>query len=155
MQRRTIGLAAALIGAALLIIATFLPMLEPVNAFQQIQANTLIQHDGWQLVIAGVALGGGAYWIFSKGDDATRGDWGSFFGGTVLVGALLINFIARDSSHTLYATDAQGHVITSGPGLVVPWGVGPYAAGVGVALVFVGAVLLLPPSKEDRLEAAG
>ena len=50
-----LGLGLVLVGAAVMAIATFLPLNEPAGVFSMIKDNTLIQRGGWWLIVLAVS----------------------------------------------------------------------------------------------------
>jgi phage FluMu protein Com len=138
-------------GAAVMAVATFLPLYEPAGLFRMVQENSLIQHGGWIIVVAAIG-------IASSGYRARYGKrWYVPLGIALFVAAGLALFAMDKSHRTLYPVNPlNGTIDSSGPGTVAEFGLGIYVAGLGIAMVGVGSRMLrqIPDEGLDPLEAA-
>jgi Uncharacterised protein family UPF0547 len=128
-----VGVGLALVGGALLALATFLPLDEPSGLLARVQSNTLIQHGGWWLLLAGAAIAAAAVTSYST-KRRTRGTMLL----SVIAGAVVIYFATDKSLRTLYPLGANGEATETGSGTVVPLGIAIYVAGAGVLLALIG-----------------
>jgi hypothetical protein len=137
-----ISLGIALVGAGLMLVATFLPQFES-NTFAQIEKNSLIQNgDGWWFILLAVLASGAAY-------RAYRGNRRTFapvaFGAIGI--ALAVYYGTSHSQRRLCSAISSGTNCTLGNP-----GIGIYAAGVGALLVAIGGWQIF---RSQALEADG
>jgi hypothetical protein len=119
-------------------ISTFLPLVEPINAFRRVEDNTLIQHDGWMLIALTLGIAASGYRV-SRGGSTVR--WVPIV--LCVLAAGLIVFYANDKDlRTLYPVGPDGNPITTQPGMVANLGIAIYVAGAGVAAALIGSVIL-------------
>jgi hypothetical protein len=119
-------------------ISTFLPLVEPINAFRRVEDNTLIQHDGWMLIALTLGIAASGYRV-SRGGSTVR--WVPIV--LCVLAAGLIVFYANDKDlRTLYPVGPNGNPITTQPGMVANLGIAIYVAGAGVAAALIGSVIL-------------
>jgi len=127
------GVAAAFAGAGALVIAVFLPYADNTTSFARIAQNTLIQHDGWPLVVLGLIAAATAF-----GGLAGKPVRGTCLVLAVLAGAFVV-YIATDKNlRTLYPI-VNGTPDSSQPGTVAAAGVGVYVAGIGAGLLLLAS----------------
>lgn len=131
------------VGAVLMIISAFLPLYEPTGMFRLIQQNTLIQHDGWILVAAAIAVGATAL----RAHYAESGGWELPFGFAVLSAAGIAYWATSTDMRTLYPVGADGNADVSEAGVVAAHGIAVYVAGLGVALALVGSLMMRQAEK--------
>lgn len=133
-----IAVGLVVIGAVLMVVSAFLPLHESIGMFRFIEENTLIQHNGWILVAAAVALAasglGAAY-----GDSV---DWALPFIISVLIALGIVFWATNKDLRTLYPVGNDGTVDATQPGIVAANGIAIYVAGLGVALALVGSWML-------------
>jgi len=143
-----LALVLTMVGALGMVIATFLPFNVPV-ALHPLEHNVLIQNGtGWLLVILALVIAASGYSV-------GRGQSDKWVGAAIpcVLAALLILWFAMDKElHTLYPVGPNGRVDKSQPGIVTTPGIALYVAGVGVAVAFVGALML---RKTARLRTPG
>jgi ribosomal protein L32 len=137
-----VGAGLAVLGGALLALATFLPLDEPSGLLARVQSNTLIQHEGWWLLLAGAAIAAAGVSSYS-GKRRTRGAILL----SVIAGALVIYFATNKSLRTLYPVGASGEANESATGTVVPLGIAVYVAGSGVFLALLGGLIMRRPQQ--------
>jgi uncharacterized membrane protein YidH (DUF202 family) len=142
-----VALGLVMIGAAVMAIATFLPLYEPAGLFRMIQENSLIQHGGWLVIVAAIA-------IAATGYGARNGKgWGAPFGIGLLAAAGLALFAMDKNQRTLYPVNPiNGTIDSSRPGTVADFGIGIYVAGLGIAMVVVGALMLRQSERDGQDE---
>jgi ribosomal protein S27E len=133
---KELGLGLVIVGAIALVTSTFLPMIEPTGMFSFVQQNTLIQHDGWLLVVAAVA-------IAASGIRAYYGtEWIAPLVISIVSAIGLAILAANEDMRTLYPIGADGDPDTTSPGSVGSWGIAIYVAGLGIALALFGSTML-------------
>jgi hypothetical protein len=125
-----------MIGAAMMLIASFLPLFESTGVFRMVQENTLIQHGGWLLIAAAIGIAAGGF-------AARNGNgWQAVLGTAAISAGGLALFVIDKGNHTLYPVGADGTVDASATGTVVDFGVAVYVAFAGTALAAVGSLML-------------
>jgi hypothetical protein len=142
--RSSLGLALVLVGAAVMVNSTFLPFNEPVGAFGRVSQNTMIQDGNWWSVIATAAL------IAFGGYRAARRNgagWVVPIIFCVIAGAIVIFLGSDKDERTLHPVN-NATADTSVPLVVTNLGIAIYVTGLGVALAFIGG-MLIKPSKSD------
>lgn len=133
-----LSLGIALAGAAVMLVAVFLPQFESTT-FSQIEKNTLIQNgDGWGYIVLAVLAAGAAYRAY-RGRKRTSA--------TVILGGLGIALAVYDgTSHSARELCSASSNFQSNCSLGTP-GIGIYAAGVGALLVLIGGWQMLRADK--------
>jgi len=119
-----------------MLVATFLPLFEPTGQFLTIQQNTLIQHGGWLFLVAAVAAAAAGFRSYLA--DA---QWWLPLAGAAFGVITLALWATSAKNRTLYPVGLDGEADTSQGGVVADLGIAIWVAGLGVALVAVGAVL--------------
>ena len=131
------GLGLIIVGAVIMAISTFLPLVEPTGRFRMVEHNTLIQRGGWLLIA--LALG-----VAVSGYRVSQGRWTAQWVPIVLcasaAGLIVLNY--KDLL-TLYPVGPDGNPITTEPGMVATPGIAIYVAGAGIAAASIGSVMLL------------
>jgi ribosomal protein L37AE/L43A len=145
-----IGLALVCVGAAGMAVAAFLPYVESAGVFAQIKENTLIQHEGWFLLVCalGAVLAGYRSYHSGRRGFATI-VWG-------LLGLALAIKVGNDKAlRTLYPIGSNGEADASQPGTVASVGIAIYVAGAaGLVTAFGGLQMRKSPlAIEERDEA--
>lgn len=125
-----VGIALAALGGVLVALAAFLPLNEPSSAFVRVESNSLIQHEGWWLIVLGALI------VLVAVTVRKRAVWVCVL--AVLAGAAVVHFGSDKELRTLYPIGTNGEPNPEANGTVVPLGVAVYVAGVGAALAFVG-----------------
>ena len=118
-----LGLGLILIGASMVAISAFLPLLEPIGMFRLIQQNALIQQGGWVYVAGAVALAAAGV----RGFINVR-DWSQPLIVSVIGVVGMIVWAANTGMRTLYPVGPNGDAITTGSGQVADWGIAIYVA---------------------------
>jgi hypothetical protein len=131
-----LGLGLVLVGAAAMALSTFLPLDEP-GGFQMVTHNTLIQHDGWMLIAVAIGIAAGGFRASQK-----PRQWVRSAVLCVLAGGGVTFWFLNKSMRTLYPIGLDGTLDTSQPGTVAALGIALYVAGAGVAIAFVGSLML-------------
>jgi len=151
-----VGVGVAVLGGALLALASFLPLDESNSPFARVQSNTLIQHGGWWFILAGALVALAAV--------ATKRRPIGVIGLSVVAGALVVYFGSDKSLRTLYPIGTNGEPQESASGTVVPLGIAIYVAGAGALLAFIGGWVMLrtrqvaaptpalPPSEQEATQ---
>jgi hypothetical protein len=124
------GAMVTILGAAIVAVATFLPLDEPGNSFARVQGNTLIQHGGWWLVVIGVAL---------AVSSVSGKRWATVLL-SLICAAVAAHFALDKSLRTLYPINSNGEAEGSAAGTVVPLGIAVYVAGAGAVVALVGSL---------------
>jgi Uncharacterised protein family UPF0547 len=133
----SIALGLVIIGASALVIATFLPFLEPLNAPQTVVGNTWMEQGGWKYLFGAVFIALGGIQGYRNQDQS----WGFSVVLCLLVAVGLGSSAARE--HLLVPPGAGGPVHSGEPDVTAARpGMALYVAGVGVATALVGSVLL-------------
>src|SRR5262245_14084489 len=132
-----IALGTIVFGAALMIISTFLPLYEPTGYFRLIQENTLIQHGGWLLIVAALAIVGCGFLDSRKPNDWTL----TFSVGCITAVGLVAVALYPDFRKLCSVGGLDGQVDSSNCH-TAPFGIAMYVAFVGVGIALVGAFLL-------------
>jgi Uncharacterised protein family UPF0547 len=129
-----IGVVTTVVGGLLLALSVFLPLDQPGTMFRNVQSNTLIQHEGWLLLIVAVILIAMTLRSYLSG---RRAGWSVLI--LALVSVAIVVYLAQDkSARTLYPLNSSGEPETSAGGHVVPLGIAIYVAAVGAVLAVVG-----------------
>lgn len=121
----------------MMVVATFLPLVEPTGAFAFVRQNTLIQHGGWLLVGVAISIAAGAVRSFLG-----RLSWGWPFAASLAAAAGVLIWATNESLRTLYPINTDGTPDTSSGGSVGAHGIAIYVAGVAAALVISGTLML-------------
>lgn len=137
-----------LVGAAAMGLSAFLPLDEPTSAFRLVEDNTLIQHGGWQLIIAAIAIAGAGFRVNQRDGEG----WGLPFVLSALAAIRIVMWAADESLRTLYPVGPDGTANTSQPGTVVPLGIAIYVAGVGAGAALIGSLMLRQTEKSDTAQ---
>lgn len=141
------------LGAALAIMACFLPAAEVPIGFSEIKSNSLVQGQSnvyWILILS-VAVAATALRAY----DSHRRNWVPVvLGLLVLVGAIVIG-ASHSEALTVYHLNAHGEAITTLPAVHADPGIGIYILGLGDALMVGGGIWILssPPMAEEDGEA--
>lgn len=123
-----VSLAIALVGAALMLLAIFLPQFES-NTFSQIEKNSLIQNgDGWWFIGLAVGSTGAAYRAYQQ----QRRTFAPVVLGGIAIAAALYYGVSHSARRLCSVADTMSDCTLATPG------VGIYAAGVGGLLVVIG-----------------
>lgn len=149
MRGNPVALGLVLVGAAMMLIATFLPLYEPSGIFRMVQENTLIQHGGWLLAAAAVSIAAGGF----RARNGTA--WFLPLGVALLAAAGLGLFVADKGSRTLYPLSLNGAVDASAEGTVVPFSIAIYVSFAGIALAIAGSNMLRQSATESGMAATG
>lgn len=125
-----VSLGIALAGAALMLLAVFLPQFESTS-FAHIEKNTLIQNgDGWWFIILSVAIAGEAY----RGYRGRRKTWGPTVSGVIGIAIAVYDGTSHSQRRLCsVGVDYLGRQCS----LATP-GIGIYAAGIGGLLAVIG-----------------
>jgi predicted RNA-binding Zn-ribbon protein involved in translation (DUF1610 family) len=140
-----LGFGLVLVGAALLAVSTFLPLDEATGLFRFVQQNTLIQHDGWLVIIGALALAASGFRAY-----ITRDDWLIPLVVSIFTAIGIIIWATNTDMRTLYPVGLDGTADSSKPGQVADWGISIYVAGLGVLLGFVGSLTLRQSGGEKK-----
>ncbi|MDX1882689.1 hypothetical protein [Mycolicibacterium sp. 120270] len=125
-------------GAALMIISTFLPLFEPSGYFIRIQENTLIQHGGWVVIVAALAIVG-----CGVSDARQANEWTLTAAVAGIAAALGLAVVTLyPDFRTLCSVGVLDGQLDESSCHTAPFGVAIYVAFVGVGIAFVGALLL-------------
>jgi hypothetical protein len=133
-----LGLGLIILGAIVMAIAAFLPFAEPIGPFAVVRSNTLIQHDGWPLIVMAIAIAASGYRVSKR----NAKEW---MVPTILclIAAVGTVFIANYKDlRTLYPVGPNGVPDTSQPGMVATLGIATYVAGAGVVAALIGSLIL-------------
>jgi Uncharacterised protein family UPF0547 len=121
------------IGAAAMAVAAFLPFLDATGIFSRVKQNTLIEHEGWPLLLFALLAVLTGYRNYSEGQ---RG-WSTILWGAL--GLAVAVWIASDKTiRTLYPIGLNGEPI--GTGRAASIGIGIYVAGVGGIVTAFGGL---------------
>lgn len=118
-------------------VSTLLPMNEVTPQFRAVQQNTLIQHGGWILILAAIAVAAAALRV-AQGS----APWWLPLGGCLVAATGIIWWATDTGLRTLYPVGFDGTANVDGPGVVAEHGIAIYVAGLGVALAIAGSRLL-------------
>lgn len=146
-MKNPLALGLVLLGSLAMVIATFLPLNES-GRFGRIEDNTLIQQGGWVLIALAIWTALGGYYV-----DQGRQKVALVIVPTILAGLWVVYITATAGTQTLYPVGPDGHPDTSLPGTTATMGIGIYLAGVGVAVAFVGALMLRKPTRREDVNA--
>jgi hypothetical protein len=127
-----------IVGAFAMAIAAFLPLYEPPGFFRMVQENTLIQHDGWILVVLAVLIAASGFRVAQHNGKG----WAVPFVLCVVAGIFVAVWATDKDMRTLYPVGPDGSPMTSQPGTVTYLGIAIYVAGVGVAAALIGSLML-------------
>ena len=120
----------------MMLVSTFLPLYESTGVFRTVQENTLIQHDGWLLIAAAIAVAAGGF-------AARNGTgWQAVLGTAAVSAGGLALFAMDKSNRTLYPVGPSGAIDQNAAGSVVDFDIAIYVAFAGMALAAVGALML-------------
>lgn len=137
-----------LVGAMAMGLSVFLPLDEPVSAFRVVEDNTLIQHGGWQLIVAAIAIAAAGFRVNQRDGEG----WALPFVLSALAAIRIVMWAADEGLRTLYPVGPDGSVNTSHPGTVVPLGIAIYVAGVGTGAALIGSLMLRQTEKNDAAQ---
>jgi hypothetical protein len=134
-----VGIGLAVLGGVLLVVSVFLPLDEPSSVFERIQENTLIQHEGWMLIVLGATI------VLAAASSNPKSIAVCVL--SVIAGGLIVYTGLDKSLRTLYPIGSGGEANTTGNGVVVPLGLAIYVAGAGAVLAFAGGLTTFPRRK--------
>jgi hypothetical protein len=134
-----VGIGLAVLGGVLLAVSAFLPLDEPSNIFARIQENTLIQHEGWMLIVIGAVI------VLAAASSDHKSVAVCIL--SVIAGGLIVYTGLDKSLRTLYPIGSSGEAEATGKGTVVPLGLAIYVAGAGALLSFAGGWTMYPRRK--------
>jgi len=122
-------------GGALVALSTFLPLASGSGRFTAVQANSIIQHGGWFLLLLGVGL--------TIPPRKELGRYAPFAAAPIwVIAAIIVGTIATDdNSRTLYPVGTDGAIERSGVHATAPLGIAVYVAGLGLALALAGILM--------------
>lgn len=139
-----VATAATVIGGALMVIGSFLPLYEAGNAFARIAKNTIVQQEEWLIPIFGAIIALAAINSYVAKKRRT-----SLVVLTVLGVACVVILASNKNNRTLYHINSLGEA--EGEGQVVPFAIAIYVVGAGAALAFLGSLAMW---KAERIEGA-
>jgi hypothetical protein len=131
-----VGIGLAVLGGVLLVVSVFLPLDEPSSVFERIQENTLIQHEGWMLIVLGATI------VLAAASSNPKSIAVCIL--SVIAGGLIVYTGLDKSLRTLYPIGSGGEAEATGKGIVVPLGLAIYVAGAGAVLAFAGGLTTFP-----------
>ncbi|KUI16935.1 hypothetical protein AU193_22385 [Mycobacterium sp. GA-1285] len=132
-----VGFGLLIVGAVAMVIATFLPFIEPTSTFSTVQENTIIQGGGWWFIVLAAFIAGTGYQVcFHKPTN-----WGYPIINSVIATGYLIYWANNKESRTLYPVK-DGVADTTQPGELASFGIAIYVASVGVAAAVFGSGVL-------------
>jgi hypothetical protein len=134
-----VGIGLAVLGGVLLVVSVFLPLDEPSSVFERIQENTLIQHEGWMLIVLGATI------VLAAASSNPKSIAVCIL--SVIAGGLIVYTGLDKSLRTLYPIGSGGEAEATGKGTVVPLGLAIYVAGAGAVLAFAGGLTTFPRRK--------
>lgn len=134
-----VGIGLAVLGGVLLAVSVFLPLDEPSNIFERIQKNTLIQHEGWLLILIGAVI------VLAAVSPDHKSVAVCVL--SMIAGGLIVYFGLDKSLRTLYPIGSGGEAEATGKGTIVPLGLAIYVAGAGALLAFAGGWTMFPRRK--------
>jgi len=134
-----VGIGLAVLGGVLLVVSVFLPLDEPSSVFERIQENTLIQHEGWMLIVLGATI------VLAAASSNPKSIAVCIL--SVIAGGLIVYTGLDKSLRTLYPIGSGGEAEATGKGIVVPLGLAIYIAGAGAVLAFAGGLTTFPRRK--------
>ncbi len=144
-----LGLGLLIVGATAMAIAAFLPLNEPTGVFRAVEHNTLIQRGGWMLVLLAIGMAVGGFRANQR-----KGNWLALPIVLCVVAAWgIFNLATNKNLRTLYPVEANGSLDTSQPGVVAPFGLAIYLAGVGVGVALIGSVILAQTGRRSAPDA--
>ena len=134
-----LGVAVTAFGAALVVIACFLPAAEVPVVFTQVKENSLIQGMPFEMIVLlllGLAAAGDSY-LAARAQQRT---WKPIvIGGIVTLAAILL--ASTDNSLLkIYPLNSSGEPITSAGSITADPGIGIYVLGVAGALMIAGGI---------------
>ena len=144
-----LALGLVIVGAAVMAIAAFLPLDEPVSTLRMVQSNTLIQHGHWGIVALAVGIAAGGFWASQR-----DGKWPLPVVLCLFAAADVILWFTDKDMRTLYPVRPDGTLDTSQPGTVADLGIALYVAGAGVAVALVGTLMLRQQERAAKATAA-
>lgn len=135
-----------IIGGALVVLSTFLPLASVSGRFTAIQANSMIQHGGWFLVLLGVGLAVPPRKEFGRYAPLVAVPaWG--------IAAIIVGKIAADDGvRTLYPVGIDGTIEKAGLHATAPLGIAVYVAGLGLVLALAGILMRLTKIQSRETE---
>lgn len=147
-----LALGLVFVGAAVMAIAAFLPLLEPVGIFRVVRDNTLIQHGGWPLLVLAVGIAASGFRASQQRGGAS---WGLAVVLSLVAAAQIAAWFMDKDLRTLYLIGPNGNPIPDQPGIEASLGIALYVAGAGAGLALIGTLMLKKsPGEDDSLIAA-
>lgn len=144
-----LGLGLLVVGATAMAIAAFLPLNEPTGVFRAVEHNTLIQRGGWMLIVLAIGIAAGGFRANQR-----KGNWLALPIVLCVVAAWgIFNLAINKNLRTLYPVRANGSLDTSQPGVVAPFGLAIYLAGLGVGVALIGSVMLAQTGRRSARHA--
>ncbi|MUL68311.1 hypothetical protein BOO86_27840 [Mycobacterium sp. CBMA 234] len=146
--RNPLGLGVAIAGAGLMALSAFLPVFEP-KGFRHIVDNTMAQQGYWPVLVLAFAIGVTAYLAV-----ATEEAWWKNPTYLAVVSVVYLIQVATDKNgRTMYPVNLDGTVDYKAPGQVVDLGIAVYVYGLGVAVAFVGSLLIWKTVNGNKAKA--
>jgi len=137
--------AATVVGGALLVIGSFLPLDEPSGLLSRVASNTIVQQEEWLIPIFGALIT-----LAAINSYVAKHRRASLIVLTVIAIGSVIALASNKSNRTLYPLNSQGEAEANGGGEVVPFGIAIYVVGAGAALAFLGSIGMW---KAERLQS--
>lgn len=124
------GIGLAVLGGVLLAVSAFLPLDEPKSILERISKNTLIQHEGWWLIVLGAVI------VLAAATPERHPIKVCIL--SLIAGGLIAHFALDKELRTLYPIGSGSEAEATGNGVVVPLGLAVYVAGAGALSGFAG-----------------
>lgn len=138
----------AVIGGALIAVSVFMPIAERTGPFAYIQQNSLIQHGGWLVLVAGIGVAATAV----RAAIGKEKPWWPIVS-SLIAGAFVLRVVTNDKLRTLYPLNSDGEPDATVGGMVAPLGLAGYVAGVGAAIALISAVALFAQRQDSGSKA--
>jgi len=139
-----VAVGGAVFGGALIAVSVFMPIAERTGPFAYIQENSLIQHGGWLVLVAGIG-------VAVTGIRAAIGKerpWWPIVS-SLIAGAFVLRVVTNDKLRTLYPLNSDGEPDATVGGIVAPLGLAGYVAGAGAALALISTVALFAQRQDS------
>ena len=152
-----LGIGLVVLGAAVAILALFLPAAEIPARFSEVKSNSLIQGQTGSFWLILVALGAAGA-AFRAHLQESRG-WAPIVLGAIPLIAAVVFGASHSEVLTLYPLDRSGNAFPSASPIYADPGIGMYVLGLSGALMIVGGIWIRSSEKigdqtEDVAEAA-
>jgi hypothetical protein len=148
-----LGVGIAIAGAAVAILALFLPAAEAPSQFSRVASNSLIQGQtgaAW-LIAAALAAAAGAVAAHLQ----AKRNWVPIVCGAIMLGAAILIGATHSDALTLYPLNPRGVALSGAKPVYANPGIAIYVLGLGGALTLAGGIWIVSSAEIEEEDEPG